>query len=426
MTPLQLRAIFVHFYKLESPDIYKSMHVIMRPNHGQLRTTSYPPFRNFDEATETTLIAPPSCKFGDSPAAAAEKWVHNCRVFRDKPSLMTTRLLISALQNQPPIHVVQFILSVNPKAASIPKYGPTPLQVAVEKDSSIAVVTCLLRSCPFALCVTNPEHPQDPLSFAKQHRKDDKALIDLLSQPLSFWMTERGRDPDASLTSFAPPEAVNRVVTPLPPPKCSKATAVDREELDNVKLLCAQVIKGHKNLAKQVATCQDKLEDARVDKSQILKELHEEQKKHFYRQLVALDMKERTMQLQMRRMEERCAEHCESTLQGWTRGLHLWKSSADVRMKESRALLDREIQVNAQFRSDVAQWMDDEQSTGTPETAPFVFATPLEEHSERWCLFPKGALDHMKRRQWQPLFRQWDRIMLNDDDDHSSRDRFCL
>ena len=403
---------------LEAP----SFPATMLPNSEESLAVDCATIGGYDgEATvKAAVITPPSCNFEENTpeardAAAAEKWVHNSCVFRDNPSLMTGRMLISALKNQPPIHVVQFILSVNPKAASIPKKGPTPLQVAVENNASIEVVQLLLEACPFAVCVTNPDHVQDPLSYAKQHRRHDKDLIEILQRPLSYWINQRERDPNSSLYSFPLEDDNVRVAPPRSSSHCKEASHVDRQEIDNIKVLCAQVMKGHKKLCKQVSACQEKLEAAHFDKTQILKELHEEQKKHFYRQLIALDMKERAMQDKLDKMEQRCNSRCEERYEGWKQGMELWKATTDDQLTEWQVLLENEIKVNAHFRSDLARWMD-EQSSESRDT-PFVFATPLGELNERVPLFPKKSLGRVKKRQWNPLSRQWGRNKLQNNNE---------
>jgi hypothetical protein len=378
-------------------------------------------FEDDDEATKPAIVTPPpNSKFEDNftsrdaaaTAAATEQWVQASCVLRDNPARMTSRVLILALRNQPPVHVVRFMLSVNPKAASIPKKGPTPLQVAVQSNASIEVVQLLLESCPFALCVTNPDHAEDPLSYAKRHRKGDKTLIELLGRPLSFWITERSRDARASLTSFRDEERQD-ARNPPPPPPPPPPPSVDRQELYNVKLLCAQVLKGHKKLAKQVVACKEKLEEARFDKTQVLKDLHEQQKKHFYTQLIALDMKEKAMRAHVNRMEERFDKKSEARVQGWKKGLDSWKSTTEERMREWNVLLEHDITINAHFRKDVSEWMEETSTTVTP----IVFATSLGELNEEAPLFPKDELDHVKKRPWKPLFRHWDRIKLQDDEE---------
>jgi hypothetical protein len=381
-----------------------------------MRSKSDPPihstttFEEDDRATVPTLVTPPSSKVEDastSRVAAAEQWVQASCVLRDNPSLLTNRVLVQALQNRPPVHVVQFMLSVNPKAASIPKEGPTPLQVAVQHSASIEVVHCLLEACPFALCATNPDHAQDPLSYVKRHRKKDRDMIELLSRPLSYWISERNRDPNASMTSFRDePDA--RTAPPPPHP-------VDREELCNVKKLCAQVLRGHKKLAKKVAACEKKVETAHLDKAQVLKELHDQQREHFRYELIALEMKEKAMRAHVNKTEERCMRNCDIKVQGWRKGLDSWKTNTDERMNEWQLLLNHEIKSNAHFRQDLSQWMEHQTSEGT--ATPFVFATPLGELDEEIPLCPKESLDHVKKRPWKPLFKHWDRIMLQDEEE---------
>ena len=52
-----------------------------------------------EDSVKLAVITPPSCNFEEATpeardAEAAEKWVHNCCVFRDNPSIMTSRMLI--------------------------------------------------------------------------------------------------------------------------------------------------------------------------------------------------------------------------------------------------------------------------------------------------------------------------------------------
>jgi hypothetical protein len=352
-----------------------------------------------DEGGATpTVITPPSC--GRKFESSADQWVQASCALRDNPSLVTPRVLIKALQNQPPVHVIRFMLSVNPKAATVPKQGPTPLQVAVQYNASLEVVETLLEACPFALCVTNPQHAEDPLSYAKRHRKHDKKLLELLSRPLSFWVSKRNRDPNASITSFREDR--------VPPP-----SAVDKQDIYNVKVLCAQVLKGHKKLAKQLVKCQEQLETSKFDKTEILKELHEQQQHHFYRQLIALDMKEKAMRAHANKMEERCMNQCELKVKGWQKGMESWKSSTEAKMKEWQVLLEHEVKINAHFRNDLGEWMEEQ---GPIET--FMFATPLGELNEDAPLCPKEVVElgHVKKRPWKPFFKHWDRIRLEDED----------
>ena len=148
------------------------------------------------------------------------------------------------------------MLSVNPKAASIPKTGPTPLQVAVKYNASVDVLELLLEACPFALCVTNPNHVQDPLSYAKQHRKHEPDVLELLSRPLSFWVTEqKDRDPNASMTHYNLQDKNN--CTLCTNQRQQHSSCVDRQELENVKLLCVRVLKSHKRLTEHITANQN-------------------------------------------------------------------------------------------------------------------------------------------------------------------------
>lgn len=79
----------------------------------------------FATEDDAAVITPPS--YGTNKKketdASAEEWIQASFIMRDKPSLMTPKVLLLALQSRPPVHVIRFLLSVNPKAASIPKTG---------------------------------------------------------------------------------------------------------------------------------------------------------------------------------------------------------------------------------------------------------------------------------------------------------------
>ena len=113
-----------------------------------------------------------------------KQWFKAASVLRADPSLMTSKILILALKNNAPLHVIKFFLGVNPKAAGIPKEGPTPLQVAVQCNASKEVVKELIEACPFALIVTTSAERLDPLTYARRFRSSETELIALLSRPL--------------------------------------------------------------------------------------------------------------------------------------------------------------------------------------------------------------------------------------------------
>jgi hypothetical protein len=112
------------------------------------------------------------------------RWMKAAKLLRTDPSLMTGKILITALKNKAPLSVIKFFLNVNPKAAGIPKEGPTPLQVAVQHNASTEVVKELIMACPFALIVTTSAEWLDPLSYARRFRSSETDLIELLSRPL--------------------------------------------------------------------------------------------------------------------------------------------------------------------------------------------------------------------------------------------------
>jgi len=116
-----------------------------------------------------------------------KRWFKTASLLRADPSLMTSKILILALKNNAPLHVIKFFLNINPNAAGIPKEGPTPLQVAVQCNASKEVVKELLQACPFALIVTTSAEWLDPLSYARRHRSEETELIALLSRPLGRW-----------------------------------------------------------------------------------------------------------------------------------------------------------------------------------------------------------------------------------------------
>ena len=133
-----------------------------------------------------------SLVYQDSDNHVVEEWERVKVVLQENPSLMTPQILNLALRNKPPLQVIECMLSVNIRAASLPKRGPTALQCAVRYHASIDVVKCLLKACPFALLASNLDDTEfkDPLECARATRADETELIEILSKPLSFWLKE--------------------------------------------------------------------------------------------------------------------------------------------------------------------------------------------------------------------------------------------
>ena len=113
-----------------------------------------------------------------------KQWFKTASLLKSDPSLVTNKILILALKNHAPLHAIKFFLGINPKAAGIPKEGPTPLQVAVQYNASIDVIRELIQACPFALIVTTSAECLDPLTYARRFRASEEDLIALLSRPL--------------------------------------------------------------------------------------------------------------------------------------------------------------------------------------------------------------------------------------------------
>ena len=124
---------------------------------------------------------------------AENEWQKALEMVTNNPSLMTSSVLIHALQRQAPSHLIQHMLRVNPQAASVPKVGPTALQIAVQNFCSTACIEQLLRICPFALVAKNPGSHLDPLSYAKRFRSTESELIRLLSYPVGYWVQQRSK-----------------------------------------------------------------------------------------------------------------------------------------------------------------------------------------------------------------------------------------
>jgi hypothetical protein len=359
------RAFFI------SPQSKKDEDATMRPNHPvKLKTTP-------GEDAETQKLTavqedkpkPSAVSLLSQPSVyAEEQWKRASNMLQTNPTLVTNHILCMALKHRPPLHVIHFMLHLNSKAASIPKKGPTPLQIAVQSSCSLEVIKALINACPFALVATNPGSYLDPLSYAKRFRPTEKELIALLSLPLSYWLscstngtatatsTSTSTDSKQSVPSAASTNSYKSAAgTPRPPqsqeqqqastpsglntnyhynPIRSTLSVADRQELNNVKALCAGVLKGHKRLSRELDAWKEKdqlpspttaaaaptatepsqlllqqqqelVVQHQEENASLLVQMQAQQQKHFRVQLIALDMKERAMRAHVRRMERR-------------------------------------------------------------------------------------------------------------------------
>lgn len=216
-------------------------------------------------------------------------------MFQKDPSKLSNAFLTMTLKRRPSVSLVKSMLNINPDAASIPKHGPSALQVAVQRNCSIEVITELITVCPFALIATNPGTNDDPLSYAKRFRSDEVELIELLSHPVHHWFSMKNnsvKDESTSLKySYGPMpllplkkitldpaekvaelthvtslpthahDAVGEMITLNSFETMSSCSNIDEMELKNLKLICLTVLKKHKFLCKEVQSLRKELHD---------------------------------------------------------------------------------------------------------------------------------------------------------------------
>lgn len=237
---------------------------------------------------------------------AEQQWKQALQMLEKNTNLMTQHIFGLALQHRPALQIVRQMLQLNPKLAQLPPQGPSALQIAVQSGCATPVVRALIEAWPFALVSTNPGSHLDPLTYAKRFRGSEMDLIELLSQPLSYWLLEarpsRSKPPPpprkevVAKAATTPPSSVSqqrqpqhttgsmaqqqyatppnhkavpkqpaysdplqgrRITNPPPPPTTLSPT--DRQELDNVKLLCAHILKHQKTLVSSRVKLEDEL-----------------------------------------------------------------------------------------------------------------------------------------------------------------------
>ncbi|CAJ1963990.1 unnamed protein product [Cylindrotheca closterium] len=175
------------------------------------------------------------------------RWEETKGLLQTNPQLLTVELLLSILKQQAPVHVVEFfLLSSQPTLDLMPKVGPTPLQLAAAEGCCPNVVQLLIRACPWALCVTSVAEPEDPLSLAKKFGQED--LVKLLERPLVEWLEE------SSLLSS--PLKQTTLLQGSSTILQQQQQQEQQEDLANVKLLCARLLKRNQQLSKEIKLCQ--------------------------------------------------------------------------------------------------------------------------------------------------------------------------
>ena len=243
----------------------------------------------------------------DGLALARQQWAEAMKTLQKNPALMTGDILELALQHRAPLHVVRFMVDLNPDAAGVPRSGPSALQVAVRRGCSIDVIEVIIRACPYAL-FDSCGQTYDPLSLAKIHRREDSDLIAMLSRPISYWIGD-GPTPGKKTVRFepfeAPPTPTRQSFTSLPPPpppppvlkSPSRLTRDEKRELANVKLITAAIVKAQKK--QMAATEENRRKIKALAKSEakarreMVKFVDERMTKNAKAHLISLDMKER-------------------------------------------------------------------------------------------------------------------------------------
>lgn len=361
----------------------------------------------------------------------AEQWKRAKAVLQANPSLMSSRLLVLSLRNKPPLPVVEFMLSLNSQAAAIPKSGPTALQVAVRHNVSVDVIVRLLKACPFALLASDDSEFDSALQCATQLRSQEKDLINILSQPLSYWMNESHKE---HLRQERERKQPNQVVKP----------AEKEEELDNFRAIAATIYKAQKRQQQALAAHRHELRAAELSKEAIVEELDGHQQERFKSQLIALDMKEKAMRNKNRTMERRIISTLEATkkcrsenesrqeelLQKLETTVHDFESvvkdlkgRTEGRIHKLESRMEQEFRMNEYHRTDTRLQLDQMEwsshETQEMESPPFVFATPLmssspfDDHDEaEEPLFGNHPTQETRRKKfWSPRRRKFDRLM---------------
>lgn len=198
--------------------------------------------------------------------------------------------------------------------------------------------------------------------------------------------------------------------------RVSNVNKTDHEEIQNIKVLCLHLLKAHKKMAKQIVAYRDEIQlHAKTvvangkesiiktnlcDKDEILHELHEQQRKLFCRHLIALDMNEKAFEARVRKIEQSCLSNMDAKMIGWRNGTISWRESTQQKLNELQILMDNEIKISAHFRSDLAEWMEEQQHRESRHAPSFLYATNLGELNEAAPLWDRATktMDQMSRR----------------------------
>jgi len=232
-------------------------------------------------------------------------------------------------------------------------------------------------------------------------------------------------------------------------PEKKNTDMIDREEMNNVKTLCALLYKAHRKMAKQMTACKDEIESqSKVigtlgTKDEILEELMKEQRSQMFRNWIALDIKERAYQSRLDKMEQRYVQQLEKRLESWMGSMRLWNDSTRQQLQELQTFVESEVKTSGEFRNNMTDWIEKQKQNqeNNASVPSHVFATNLGEVNDKvplcgtfrgFCGYGTDSTDNdtdpiigvdenvsplkrVKKRGWMPLFKNRDRIPLSDD-----------
>ena len=243
------------------------------------------------------------------------QWDDAMLTLKKNPALMTADILNLSLAHRAPLHVVSTMLAINPDSAGVPSSGPSALQVAIKQRCSVDVIECIIRACPYAL-FDSCGQTYDPLSLAKIYRREEIELIDLLSLPISYWISNGSQNAQKTKKSVRfdsahiPPDASTKMtgdsrLPPPPPPapilkSASRLTTEEKRELSNMKLIVAAIVKSQKKLMAEAEENSRKVKKLARSEARTRREIaefvEERMKKIAKSHLIAIDMKQRAFE----------------------------------------------------------------------------------------------------------------------------------
>ena len=331
-----------------------------------------------------------------------------------------------------------------------PKLSPPPsLSAQRTKDQSMMSETA--ASKPKSPRPPAPTMNVDPI-FSPPHSRSKRQTMEKIK--ISPFQTSRPK----SQTPKSAKDVLSEVKLPSnttesrqsQPASCSRAPVpekrdstkksnIAREELNNIKTLCAVLWKSQRKMTKELDASKIEIESqsellaSMGTKDEILDELMKQQRSQMFRNWMALDTKERAYQKRLEEMEQRYIDELEKRLHSWTGSMRLWNESTREQVDELRAFVDSEAETNEYFRSNMTNWIEkytEDQENNTNNIPSQVFATNLGEIDQKAPLCPglRGAfcgygtdttagetdvitglddidppLERVKKRSWRPL-----------------------